>query len=955
MRTEALLSILRQAVAGGAALATADYAQQYASLCAEANKRLGSCADYLKRGMIGEALRVADAEPQLLDLCAELDFVGVENWARICQDRKWTLAERLDNRAISVVNEAFSSGIILEPLLKEYRRAVRAGSTRECIRLLRRLVETDKTNTNWAEDLRGFERKRWGELRAEFEAACKAEDADALSGLLLEINGTWSLPREETLRDAVRDAAVLFYEKRALREARNIVQDLARAYSALGFESTGDALARYDRLLAAGYLRPDESMQVQVAEAREWHVAESKRRDDDRLYDESIARLRDAVEQGRPRDLEEILNVLTRFNRPIPDRLEDRAKSLLEGHKLVHARMRRRLMLTTVAVAVCFLAGIVKYLAHLRYERDLAAAVADLGAHFEAQDIAGFEAVLRRLEVDAPRVFRSADVQGWSARTGSLRDIVEQKRSAFESAFTRLAEIRNGGFREPAQAVEDLLSTAQTNALPGDLQGRLAVILREWEARKSALQAETDAAALKALESMDADAGELERLALDAAMADSLAKVARLEALATEAAAVHREASEPVKARFSALSSRLQAIETRVRSRQGQLTAIRNAHTLPEYVDALETYVRAFASDQRTEALQSVLDRRGAYLHLLEAPWASGPGNPFWTADAAARRARTERLRARWPAVKEVLLGLDHERRYCDMWECETANGLLYFEGRPRGVFIAGIRYYEGSFYVPKAADTQPEFVTDRVQASMLLRVTAMPHSDFMKSVVSIARFTNADESSRALAGRMDLLWATNGISALLKLRLMDLLAEQLETLVGDDAYPEWREFRTDLKSVDKSLHWLCTAHRDAKPADEMARGVLQKWFSDNRMLGGVQLLEDADDLLRKRDVRWVGSVDVQDAQHAIWRSGSRPDEVWVVRATNGAAHVLLAEERFGQSFKKYIKYSPGEPLFSPADGKTTREVLRTLKQRYDIPDTSGLIWPPAWPANLRN
>ena len=69
MKSELVVSSIRDAVSAGVVVAgvDAELAQAYSLLCTEANRRLGACRDYLKQGMIGEALRVADAEPQLLD------------------------------------------------------------------------------------------------------------------------------------------------------------------------------------------------------------------------------------------------------------------------------------------------------------------------------------------------------------------------------------------------------------------------------------------------------------------------------------------------------------------------------------------------------------------------------------------------------------------------------------------------------------------------------------------------------------------------------------------------------------------------------------------------------------------------------------------------------------------------------------------------------------------------
>src|SRR5271167_4942960 len=60
-------------------------AAEYAELCASANERLRQCAVLLQRGLRAEAINLAEASPNLLDLVTALDLPAADRWAEFCQ------------------------------------------------------------------------------------------------------------------------------------------------------------------------------------------------------------------------------------------------------------------------------------------------------------------------------------------------------------------------------------------------------------------------------------------------------------------------------------------------------------------------------------------------------------------------------------------------------------------------------------------------------------------------------------------------------------------------------------------------------------------------------------------------------------------------------------------------------------------------------------------------------
>lgn len=955
MRAEIIVSTVRQAIedASKQGIASAELAQQYAELCSQANKRLASCRNCFKQGMVSEALRIADTEPQLLDLCAALDFVGVEKWSKLCQDRKWTAAERLDAKAIQDINDAFSSGQITEPMMKEYRRAVRAGDTRECVRLLRRLAAVDKNNAGWLEDLKGFEIKRWGEIGKEYEQARKVENIDALASLLIEINGEWTTPRDDRLRNEVRAASLALYEKQAFQKGKEIVQTISKAYAALNYEQLEGGLNTFERLLAEGYLKPDAPMQAQVDEAKDWFRIEKKRREEERLYDETLLRLRSAVENGNPEELEDILNVLSRYERAIPDRLEERAKSILEGYQLARERARKRVWVTVIIVALMILTGIAGYLAKIRYDKQVAIASLELKQHYTAEDIAAFSAATARIEKEHPKVFQSEEVQRWTRRRNELSTLVEGKRAAYESVMVKLDAIRESGYAQDADNVEGLLVEARANITTGVDQGRMAIFVQDWEARKLALQDEADS---KAQESIDALTREMDRLEKDSnrERASITRDLERIKTDFNNAIVAHDRARDTVKAQFPILSARMDGFERGLEGKDTQLAAIRKAQSLPEYLEAIETYARAFPEDQLTVTLGPIRECADSYRQFYEIPMNCGRSNIFWGADVEASEKRATSSREQWPSIKEQLLALEFEKRYTDLWECETAAGTIYFEGKPqKGNWQQGqiTRLYEGMVYKPSEADLQPEF---KVASGTESDVEPMPHCDYVRSLVSLGRFSTSEKALDGLLGKMKELYKYDGISPLLKLRLMDMLAGYVENLVGANGIPSWSNMRADLQSIDPSLHWLCGLHRDVKIANDRSVQILKKWFSPPWIINQYRFGLDAQEISLSRGMKWIGAADVIDPMQIKWVTNNKPSEVWVVRRVDGQPKTLLAAEKSQNGGKPYFKFFQGEPLFAPSDKTTTRDHMRDLKTKYSGTDTQNVDWPVSWPGNFR-
>src|SRR5687767_11067056 len=93
-----------------------EHAAEYARLCTVANERLRQCAGLLQKGLRAEAINLAEASPNLLDLVAALDLPDPEGWAEFCQRSDLPVPPSLQIDRAAALNDAYGQDQPLEQL-----------------------------------------------------------------------------------------------------------------------------------------------------------------------------------------------------------------------------------------------------------------------------------------------------------------------------------------------------------------------------------------------------------------------------------------------------------------------------------------------------------------------------------------------------------------------------------------------------------------------------------------------------------------------------------------------------------------------------------------------------------------------------------------------------------------------------------------------------------------------
>jgi hypothetical protein len=79
----------------------------------------------IEKGSLYQALQLAETEPALLDLIAELRFGGAHEWDEFCATHGLPQAPKFDAKAVQALDGLYARGIELsDPLGRDYRAAI---------------------------------------------------------------------------------------------------------------------------------------------------------------------------------------------------------------------------------------------------------------------------------------------------------------------------------------------------------------------------------------------------------------------------------------------------------------------------------------------------------------------------------------------------------------------------------------------------------------------------------------------------------------------------------------------------------------------------------------------------------------------------------------------------------------------------------------------------------------
>jgi hypothetical protein len=435
----------------------------YVKAVQEINGRLRQADELLRKGHRAEALGMCDAEPNLLDAVAVLDFPDRSAWAQFVQEYGLPAPPELRIEIASDLNDAYPQEQQLAPLLKRHRfLALARSDLRSRIDILRKIAQVDRSNPIWTEDLKEFERARHTELQREFKAAAGRNDAATVATIERElVDPRWLIaPPRQFIKQAQIEHARL-RAAHARRDLEKLEPELTAAFAGFDVARGRHLRDRWQARAAVARLSADDPLRELVAPALDWLDQEDQRAEADGACAAAIAGLERGLDENADRlELERLYHTVVRLGRGLDPVLESRLAERLRYLEVERAR-KNRLRLTAIVSVVAVMAALVAFgiFRHLRGTA-VAATAAALTAHIEQGQLAEARELLKRLESDDPDLLAAAEVQGL---VGQLRAAEQADESRRATRATHLANVRRTALENPLfESIDDAVGSADS-------------------------------------------------------------------------------------------------------------------------------------------------------------------------------------------------------------------------------------------------------------------------------------------------------------------------------------------------------------------------------------------------------------------------------------------------------------------------------------------------------------
>ncbi len=444
--------------------------EQYADAVKQTNARLGRCDAYLQENQSSEAMRIADEQPQLLDLCATLAFAQYPVWRELCRSKGWDLPPELDEDAVSRIQTLFEGNSAVESLNDLHRRAVRRHDDALRMSCLRRLVDVDKRNSvQWRQDLAVLESRAMNSLLLRIKEAKARGETSAIENVISEFSAEkWRNPIIPELREAV-DCCVT--EHRRFEQAEQYSEDfgiLEKAFREKNFDLSLKVIKSIATLQRDGFSIPPENAAA-VLEVREWLASQTEMRANKRAYNTRVAELGAAMEMDDEMLVRALLSAPEFIEKGLDEELETRARDCVRRGEQRRDRKRKQIvaLVSIVLMGVAVFSGI-QYKAFC-FTREKNALIEILSSEFAGQDDAALGKMLKEAEVRKPALWKNPDVQVWCRKHKDLTFENEKKRSEFDRLAVDLEADAETQFKEAdGDEVRGKINVAEGLLLPND-------------------------------------------------------------------------------------------------------------------------------------------------------------------------------------------------------------------------------------------------------------------------------------------------------------------------------------------------------------------------------------------------------------------------------------------------------------------------------------------------------
>ena len=270
----------------------AGYARRYAEECTKVNTRLQQCLPHLRNGNIAEAVRLAEASPNIAETFNLLHFENRQEWTEICDGLGLDVPPPLAIEVFQELNDAYLQIVPLEPLLKWHRlHALNGSPIRDRLAVLRSLAKADPMNLFWQTDQETFEKARIKELGRDVADALVRKDSLRLQELYRELTAPgWIMAPPAEYRLHICTAVL---EEHA--------DELLRHFSAFDYPGVAAAYQSMQQILYAHQMTMPAAIHRSIQAAVQWMHDSATAQQHLARFQHETAELREALDGYTPR------------------------------------------------------------------------------------------------------------------------------------------------------------------------------------------------------------------------------------------------------------------------------------------------------------------------------------------------------------------------------------------------------------------------------------------------------------------------------------------------------------------------------------------------------------------------------------------------------------------------------------------------------------------------------
>ena len=604
---------------GGYPDAAPRLAEEFATACHAANQRLQQCESMIRANDRLQAIQLAESAPNLLDLIGLLESRESIEWRAFCQKNALPVAERIDARAVQVLNECYRQGISTDhPLYAAYRKATLTRNDTEALNALRSIARLNPSDANAASEL------------SRMDAKVLATRVEHLGTLLTTNNAALVVGEIESIESfgfKARPEGEI-WRKASLARCTVLLQEANKAKAASQWSMALTKIELVRRLQNELELKLPATELQPLDELEKWTHAEEEKDRQNREFAALLSELQRQIQKSEEKDtssryvelpemradyeaLHKVWRALTDFTRPIPEDATTafrKRTGLLEAEISRRMAVRRRAILGTVAVVLLIGATLVwlvlgQMKAHQR-ARDLRNAIAQRQTRVAEQ-------LLNQTQTSDKRLLRSSAVSAALADTDSFLTKEHGLLTNFNNSFAGLPTQLSGD-ADPARvnAIAQLVSQTRTalNALSPDLKAenepRVAQFDRQWQQYLTEVAGPVNSGFEQSVTAAEKLCAHLDYRSLAetaaqlATLSDAMQKVNGYEADFTNVFALRSDLLQ----RASAAQARFDAYHRELKKLDDGIASLKQARTFADFSAA----INAMASSEFSSAPAAV-------------------------------------------------------------------------------------------------------------------------------------------------------------------------------------------------------------------------------------------------------------------------------------------------------------------------------------------------------------